>query len=242
VIAKRLTESKLTVPHLYSSIECDITELLSLRSKFKKEASVNVSVNDLVIKASALALRDVPECNGFWNPKTEQSELNPTIDISVAVATPNGLITPIVPQVDTLGLSSISSKVKDLAGRARDGKLKPNEYQGGTFTISNLGSLTSLRLHLPSLLLSSSSSSSPLGMFGISSFTAVINPPQACILAVGSGIQRVIPNEKDPNEVKVTTTMTVQLSSDRRVVDEATAGQFLQAFRAYLGNPTLLLL
>ena len=150
VIAKRLTESKLTVPHVYSSIECDITELLALRNKFKKEANVNVSVNDLVIKASALALRDVPECNGFWNQKTEQPELNPTIDISVAVATPNGLITPIVPQVDTLGLSSISSKVKDLAGRARDGKLKPNEYQGGTFTISNLGlsppSTTSLTL------------------------------------------------------------------------------------------------
>jgi pyruvate dehydrogenase E2 component (dihydrolipoamide acetyltransferase) len=238
VIAKRLTESKLTVPHVYSSIECDITELLSLRSKFKKDAGVNVSVNDLVIKASALALRDVPECNGFWNPKTEQSEFNPTIDISVAVATPNGLITPIVPQVDTLGLSSISSKVKDLAGRARDGKLKPNEYQGGTFTISNLGSLPSALISLPYL----SSLSYPLGMFGISSFTAVINPPQACILAVGSGIQRVVPNEKDANEIKLTTTMTVQLSSDRRVVDEATAGQFLQAFRAYLSNPTLLLL
>jgi pyruvate dehydrogenase E2 component (dihydrolipoamide acetyltransferase) len=111
VIAKRLTESKLTVPHVYTSIECDISELLSLRNKFKKEASVAVSVNDLVIKASAMALRDVPECNGFWNPITGSAEYNPTIDISVAVATPNGLITPIVQTVDQLGLSSISAKV-----------------------------------------------------------------------------------------------------------------------------------
>lgn len=111
VIAKRLTESKLTVPHMYTSIECDITELLSLRNKFKKDANINVSVNDLVIKATALALRDVPECNGYWNQTAGKAELNSTIDISVAVATPNGLITPIVQQVDQLGLSSISSKV-----------------------------------------------------------------------------------------------------------------------------------
>eukprot|EP00604_Paraphysomonas_vestita_P002778 CAMPEP_0174820874 /NCGR_PEP_ID=MMETSP1107-20130205/4979_1 /TAXON_ID=36770 /ORGANISM="Paraphysomonas vestita, Strain GFlagA" /LENGTH=437 /DNA_ID=CAMNT_0016037055 /DNA_START=164 /DNA_END=1477 /DNA_ORIENTATION=+ len=218
VIAKRLTESKLTVPHMYSSIECDITELLNLRNKFKKEANVTVSVNDLVIKASALALKDVPECNGFWNPTTGKPELNSSIDISVAVATPNGLITPIVKNVDALGLSSISNNVKDLATRARDGKLKPQEYQGGTFTISNLG------------------------MFGISSFSAVINPPQACILAVGGGIQRVIPNPSKPDDVKITTTMIVQLSADRRVVDEAIAAQFLQVFQTYLSNPSLILL
>jgi pyruvate dehydrogenase E2 component (dihydrolipoamide acetyltransferase) len=140
------------------------------------------------------------------------------VDISVAVATPNGLITPIVTGADQLGLSAINNKVKDLATRARDGKLQPAEYQGGTFTISNLG------------------------MFGISSFSAVINPPQACILAVGGGIQRVVAPAAGTTQPRIVTTMTVQLSSDRRVVDEATAAQFLQVFQYYLSNPKLIVL
>lgn len=218
VIAKRLAESKATVPHSYSAIECEIDRLMNLRQTLKKDFGVAVSVNDLVIKSAALALRDVPECNGRWSASEGFAELNPSVDISVAVATPTGLITPILEGADKLGLSAINNKVKDLAKRARDGKLQPKEYQGGTFTISNLG------------------------MFGISSFTAVINPPQACILAVGGGIQRVVPPVEHGGEPRVVTTMTVQMSSDRRVVDEPTASQFLQAFQYYLSNPTLILL
>lgn len=224
VIAKRLTESKATVPHLYTSIECEIDELLALRKTLKADLDVNVSVNDLVIKSAALALRDVPQANAKWNPKTQSVDQGGgRVDISVAVATPNGLITPIVTRADRRGLGDINACVKDLAGRARLGKLLPEEYQGGSFSVSNLG------------------------MFGISSFTAVINPPQACILAVGSGVSKILPplpaaDGKLPSKPRVATTVTVQLSSDRRVVDEATAAQFLQVFRKYFSNPKQTLL
>lgn len=154
---------------------------------------------------------------------SETVELNTNIDISVAVATPSGLITPIVTSADRLGLSGINKTVLDLATRARDGKLKPEEYQGGTFTISNLG------------------------MFGITSFNAVINPPQACILAVSGGVPRVLPPrrigaEGPDGQPRVATTLTVQLSSDRRVVDEAIAAQYCQVFKHYLSNPKLIML
>lgn len=140
------------------------------------------------------------------------------VDISVAVATPNGLITPIVTGADKRGLGDINSKVKDLAGRAKLGKLKPEEFQGGSFSVSNLG------------------------MFGISAFTAVINPPQACILAVGAGIPRVCPPKAAGGKPRIVTTVTVQLSADRRVVDEALAGQYLEVFQGYLSNPKTMLL
>lgn len=218
VIAKRLTESKATVPHFYTTIECEIDNLLALRKVFKKDFDVNVSVNDLVIKSAALALRDVPRVNAKWDKVTcSAGPSGGDIDISVAVATPNGLITPIVKGADKRGISDINSLVKDLATRARDGKLKPEEYQGGSFSISNLG------------------------MFGISSFSAVINPPQACILAVGAGVARVVP-AGDGKGLKVVTSLAVQLSADRRVVDEATAGQFLQVFRAYINDPKTMML
>ncbi len=140
VIAKRLTESKSTVPHFYTSIECEIDELMALRKAFKKDFEVNVSVNDLVIKSAALALRDVPEVNAKYNVKTGTIiPGNGVVDISVAVATPNGLITPILTGADKRGLVDISATVRDLAGRAKEGKLKPEEYQGGSFSISNLG-------------------------------------------------------------------------------------------------------
>lgn len=139
VIAKRLTESKATVPHFYTTIECEIDQLMSLRKGLKKDFDVTVSVNDLVIKSAALALRDVPEVNAKYNPKTGAVIPGSSVDISVAVATPNGLITPILTGADKRGLVDISQTVKDLAGRARDGKLKPEEYQGGSFSISNLG-------------------------------------------------------------------------------------------------------
>jgi len=164
-------------------------------------------VNDIVIKAAALALRDVPEANAKWNDKKNSRDTSSdTVDISVAVATPNGLITPIVTNANNRGLSDINNVVKDLANRAKDNKLKPEEFQGGSFTISNLG------------------------MFGITEFSAVINPPQACILAVGGGISKIYPPRIELGEInpRVVTTLTVQLSSDRRVIDEAIAAQYLQ--------------
>lgn len=203
VIAKRLTESKSGVPHFYASAEIELDNIMKLRKKLAA-MDVKVSVNDLIIRGSALALRDVPEVNASYiNGTVKMSE---TVDISVAVATPGGLITPIVPHTDRLGLSDISLKVKDLATRARDGKLAPEEYQGGSFCISNLG------------------------MFGINEFSAVINPPQAAILAVGGGVKKVVVStpydeSKGADEQPkpgIRNVMTARLSADRRVVDEPT--------------------
>ena len=228
VIAKRLTESKSQVPHFYTTVQIELDAALALRKQLASNHDVKVSVNDLVIRSAALALRDVPEVNATYNAKTNTVSTHDTVDISVAVATPTGLITPIVPQTSTLGLSEISASVKDLATRARDGKLAPEEYQGGTFCISNLG------------------------MFGIAEFSAVINPPQAAILAVGGGVKTVVPGEwiddeeKNAAEAKrrptVKTLMTARLSADRRVVDEATAALFLSAMNKYLAKPELLVL
>eukprot|EP00815_Leptocylindrus_aporus_P006518 CAMPEP_0116058626 /NCGR_PEP_ID=MMETSP0322-20121206/5307_1 /TAXON_ID=163516 /ORGANISM="Leptocylindrus danicus var. apora, Strain B651" /LENGTH=435 /DNA_ID=CAMNT_0003542841 /DNA_START=203 /DNA_END=1507 /DNA_ORIENTATION=+ len=220
VIAKRLTESKRDVPHFYTSVEVELDEVLALRKKLAKN-NVKVSVNDLIIKSSALALRDVQQVNSTYNAKSGKVSVSSTVDISVAVATPTGLITPIVTEADKRGLSNISDCVKDLATRARDGKLKPEEYQGGTFTISNLG------------------------MFGIDEFSAVINPPQAAILAVGGGKPKIIPTPyvdgvEEQEKPQVKTIMTAKLSADRRVVDEATAAVFMNAFQQYLGQPHLL--
>lgn len=211
VIAARLTESKATIPHYYSRMECSIDNMLAFR-KTLKAAGVNVSVNDLVIVAAALALRDVPEANSFWNGSA--IEQNDSVDISVAVATEGGLITPIVKDADKIGLSAVNKNVGDLATRARKGGLAPEEYTGGSFTISNLG------------------------MFGISEFTAVINPPQACILAVGGGMPR--PKSTAPGVLEKETVMTVSLSADRRVVDDHVAAQFLQVFRTYCEQPSLM--
>jgi pyruvate dehydrogenase E2 component (dihydrolipoamide acetyltransferase) len=216
VIAKRLTESKQTVPHSYAEMTVEIDAVLKLRKQLAKEFNINVSVNDAVIKAAALALRDVPEANARYDETRQAVVRNPSVDISVAVATPTGLITPIVTASDGRGLVNINSTVKDLATRAKAGKLKPQEFQGGSFSISNLG------------------------MFGVSSFSAVINPPQSCILAVGAGIPRVV--AVSPEELRASTQVTVQVSHDRRVVTEAVAAQFLQAFRGYLSNPTALVL
>lgn len=221
VIAKRLTESKRDVPHFYTSVEIELDEVLALRKKLVNDHEVKVSVNDLIIKSSALALRDISAVNATYNVKNNEIVPSDDVDISVAVATPTGLITPIVTGADKRGLSSISSCVKDLATRARDGKLKPEEYQGGSFTISNLG------------------------MFGIDEFSAVINPPQAAILAVGGGSPRIIPTTyvegaEEQEAPKVKTIMTARLSADRRVVDEATAAVFMKAFQEYLSKPHLL--
>jgi pyruvate dehydrogenase E2 component (dihydrolipoamide acetyltransferase) len=223
IIARRLTESKSQVPHYYTSMEIELDNVMALRKNLAANHDVKVSVNDLIIRSSALALRDVPEVNATFDPVTNQVSMLPTIDISVAVATPTGLITPIVPTTDRLGLSEISACVRDLATRARDGKLKPHEYQGGTFCISNLG------------------------MFGIDEFSAVINPPQAAILAVGGGTATVVPTPYvDGAETQasptIKTIMTARLSADRRVVDEPTAGLFLAALKHYLTKPELMML
>eukprot|EP00949_MAST-11_sp_MAST-11-sp1_P001500 g1500.t1 len=213
VIASRLTESKATVPHYYSRMTCSIDALLQFRQTLK-ESGVKISVNDLVILASALSLRDMPEINAFWDESSQQVRENASVDISVAVATDGGLITPIVFACDSRGLKSINQNVAELAQKARSGKLQPEEYQGGSFTISNLG------------------------MYQISEFTAVINPPQSCILAVGGGIPVAVMQEN--GELSTETQMTVSLSSDRRVVDEASAAAFLRTFRNYCENPHLL--
>lgn len=214
VVASRLLESKQTVPHFYLTIDCRIDDLLAARERLNAEAkgAFKLSVNDFVIKASAMALKAYPAANVSW---TDDAILQyHSSDISVAVATPNGLITPIVKAAETKGLREISEEVKDLAARARDGKLKPIEFQGGTFSISNLG------------------------MYGIKDFAAIINPPQACILAVGAGIQQpVVVNGK----LEVGTVMSVTLSVDHRAVDGAVGAEYLQVFKRYIENPVSML-
>eukprot|EP00607_Mallomonas_marina_P010756 CAMPEP_0182421830 /NCGR_PEP_ID=MMETSP1167-20130531/7342_1 /TAXON_ID=2988 /ORGANISM="Mallomonas Sp, Strain CCMP3275" /LENGTH=496 /DNA_ID=CAMNT_0024599349 /DNA_START=277 /DNA_END=1767 /DNA_ORIENTATION=- len=214
IIAKRLTESKATVPHSYMSTSVEIDALMTYRAKLKKELNVAVSVNDIIIKAVALSLRDVKAANGAYSSPGKWVS-GGAVDISVAVATPNGLITPIITDADKRGLLDINSKVKELAGRAKEGKLKPEEFQGGTFSISNLG------------------------MFGITEFSAVINNPQGCILAVGGGVPRVLPPSSSSLSLspRVATLLSVTLSSDRRVLDESMQAQFMQALKMYIGNP-----
>eukprot|EP00644_Phytophthora_capsici_P006357 jgi/Phyca11/511668/fgenesh2_kg.PHYCAscaffold_94_\ len=222
IIAKRLTASKRDVPHSYTSIDCEIDNILKFRKQLKNKHDVKVGMNDFILKAVALALRDVPEANCFFDVKTQSIQPNQSVDVSVAVATPTGLITPIVPKVDTLGLSGVNSIFMELVSRARQNKLKPEEFQGGSFTVSNLGS------------------------FGIDQFTAVINPPQACILAIGGGRKEVLPPleivEGVNPEPRLATLMNVTLSSDRRVVDGVIAGQFLQVFKSYMESPELMVL
>ncbi|KAG0291647.1 pyruvate dehydrogenase complex dihydrolipoamide acetyltransferase component (E2) [Linnemannia gamsii] len=219
IIAQRLSESKQTVPHYYVTVECEMDKVLKLREVLNKasEDKYKLSVNDFIVKASALALKAVPEANSAWmNDSIRQYHSS---DICVATSTPTGLITPIVANADKKGLSTISNQVKDLASRARANKLAPHEYQGGTFTISNMG------------------------MFGIKHFTAIINPPQSCILAVGSTEKRVLPARAgDEGELRTASVMAVTLSSDHRTVDGAVAAQFLKAFKGYLEEPLKLLL
>jgi pyruvate dehydrogenase E2 component (dihydrolipoamide acetyltransferase) len=216
VIARRLTESKQTVPHFYLSLDCELDALLKLRKELNTQgeaAGIKLSVNDLIIKATAAALKKVPQANAAW--AEDAIVYYNRADISVAVATDAGLITPIIKDAWSKGLGTISSEMKDLAKRARDNKLKPEEFQGGTFSISNLG------------------------MFGITDFSAIINPPQGCILAVGKGEPR--PVVKD-GALAIATVMTCTLSVDHRVVDGAVGAQFMQAFQDLIQNPLGLML
>ena len=221
VIANRLLESKQTVPHFYLTIECQIDALLEVRAQLNAQAMLRaddkgkppykISVNDMIIKASACALRDKPDCNSSWYDDAIVYYNN--IDVSVAVATPDGLITPIIRNADQKALPQISNEMKELAGRARANKLKPEEFQGGGFSISNLG------------------------MYGIKDFAAIVNPPQSCILAVGAGEEKVI--SKGGN-FEVVNVMNVTLSVDHRAVDGALGAEWLQAFKRYIEQPVLM--
>jgi pyruvate dehydrogenase E2 component (dihydrolipoamide acetyltransferase) len=217
-IAKRLTSAKTLIPHYYLTIDCNIDELLAVRAKLnekspKGEGAYKLSVNDFVVKASALALMRVPEVNASW---TDTAILrHKHADVGVAVALDFGLITPIVFRAEEKGLAVLSNEVKALAERARAKKLKPQEYEGGGFSVSNLG------------------------MFGIKDFTGVINPPQSAILAVGAGEQRAV---VQGGILKTATIMTVTMSCDHRVIDGATGARFLQAFKGYIEEPASMLL
>ncbi len=219
VIAKRLTESKQTVPHFYLTMDIELDALLKLRGELNARSSKDgagafkLSVNDMVIKAAAIALRRVPKVNASF--LEEGVAFYEDVDISVAVAIPDGLITPIIRRADQKGLATISNEMKDLGLRARAGKLKPEEFQGGGFSVSNLG------------------------MFGVKDFQAIINPPQAAILAVGAGEQR--PVVKD-GQLAVATVMSATLSVDHRVVDGALGAEWLQAFKSIIQEPLNLML
>jgi pyruvate dehydrogenase E2 component (dihydrolipoamide acetyltransferase) len=214
-IARRLSESKQTVPHFYLTVDIELDALMGLRKQLNERDGANykLSVNDFIIKASALALKKVPAANAMWTD--EAILLFDEVDISIAVATDAGLITPVIRNADQKGLSTLSNEMKDLAKKARDGKLKPEEFQGGGFTISNLG------------------------MFGIREFSAIINPPQSCILAVGAGEQRVVVRD---GAAAVRTMMSCTLSVDHRSVDGAVGAQFLAALKPLIEDPLQLML
>ncbi|KAH9937135.1 dihydrolipoamide acetyltransferase [Fomitopsis serialis] len=220
-IGTRLTQSKQDIPHYYLTLDINMDKVMKLREVFnktlgEKDKTAKLSVNDFVLKAVACALADVPEANSAWMGEVIRQYKK--ADISVAVATPTGLITPIIKDVGAKGLASISTEGKSLAKKARDGKLQPQEYQGGTFTVSNLG------------------------MFGISHFTAIINPPQSCILAVGGTQSTLVPAPEEERGFKVAQIMKVTLSADHRTVDGAVGARWLAAFKGYLENPLTFML
>ena len=219
VIARRLAEAKQTIPHFYVSMDIEIDALLKLREELNARSpkegpgAFRLSVNDLIIKAAAVTLRRVPKVNASYTE--ENVILYDDVDISVAVSIPDGLITPIVRKADQKGLAAISNEMKDLGARARSGKLKPEEFQGGGFSISNMG------------------------MYGVSEFAAVINPPQAAILAVAAGQQRPVVKN---GALAIATVMTCTLSVDHRVVDGALGAEWLAAFKAVVEDPMSLML
>lgn len=213
-IAQRLSEAKRTVPHFYLTIDCEIDALLELRKRLN-EALPNgskISLNDFVVKAVALSMREVPTVNASWTESAIRQWRR--CDVSIAVATPGGLITPVIRDADIRSIGAVAADSRSLAERARASRLKPEEYQGGGFTVSNLG------------------------MYGIRQFAAIVNPPQACILAVGAGEQRPVVRD---GQLTVATVMTCTLSVDHRVVDGAVAAEFLSALRESIQQPMRLL-
>jgi len=218
VIADRLTKSSNEIPHFFLTIECEIERLLEMRKDLNNRAPegegfFKLSVNDFVVRAVALAIKKVPMVNVSWTDKAMR-QLN-NVDISIAVATEGGLITPIIRNADRKGLTEISIETKVLANKARDGKLTPEEYQGGSFTISNLG------------------------MYGVKEFSAIINQPQSCILAVGAGEKRAVVKK---DTLSIATMMSCTLSVDHRAVDGALGAQYLQAFKSLIEDPLTMIL
>ncbi len=214
VIAERLQEAKQTIPHFYLTVDCTIDRLLDMRADLNgRSDAYKISVNDFVIRAVALAMRKVPEANAQWGGNVIRRFKD--VDVSVAVAIEGGLITPVIRKADTKGLAALSNEMKELAQRAREGKLAPEEYQGGSFSISNLG------------------------MYGIKQFDAVINPPQAGILAIGVGEKRPVVKN---GALDVATVMSCTLSCDHRVIDGAIGANLLTAFKGFIEDPLTMLL
>jgi pyruvate dehydrogenase E2 component (dihydrolipoamide acetyltransferase) len=219
VIARRLSEAKQTIPHFYVSIDVELDALMKLRADLNARSpkegagAYKLSVNDLVIKAAAATLRKLPATNASWTD--DAMVIYDDVDISIAVSIPDGLITPIIRKADQKGLATISTEMKDLAARAKAGKLKPEEFQGGGFSISNMG------------------------MFGVKNFSAIINPPQAGILAVSAGEKR--PVVKD-GQLAIATVMTVTLSVDHRAIDGALAAEWVSTFKSIVEDPLSLML
>jgi len=218
-IAKRLTEAKQTIPHFYVSVDCELDALLALRGQLNGSApqkngkpAYKLSVNDMIIKALALALRDVPDANVSWTDEAMVKHKH--ADVGVAVSIPGGLITPIIRRAEEKSLSTISNEMKDMGKRAKERKLKPEEYQGGTTAVSNMG------------------------MMGVKSFSAVVNPPHATILAIGAGEKRAVVKD---GAVAIVEAMTVTLSTDHRCVDGALGAELLGAFKGYIENPMSML-
>ena len=215
IIAQRLQESKANAPHFYLTVDCEIDTLLAARKVMNEQSpdDVKISVNDLVIRAAAMALVKVPKANASW--EGDNTRLFHHADIAMAVAVDGGLVTPVIWAAEQKGLAEIAATSRDLATRARNGTLAPEEFAGGSFTISNLG------------------------MFGIREFAAVINPPQGAILAVGAGEERPVVRN---GQLAVATVMTITLSADHRVVDGAVGAEWLQAFKGYIEAPVTMLL
>lgn len=215
VTAKRLQESKQTVPHFYLSVDVRMDRLMEVREKLKGSSDVKLTVNDFVVKAAARALMKVPEVNSAW--MGDKIRRYSSVDISIAVQTEHGLMVPIVRAAERKGLAAISSDVKQLAAKAKEGKLQPSEFVGGTFTISNLG------------------------MLGVKSFAAIVNPPQAAILAVGATRPELVPST-NAQGYETARIMTVTMSCDHRVVDGAVGAQWLAAFKGFIEDPLTLML
>ncbi|AEV92290.1 Pyruvate dehydrogenase complex dihydrolipoamide acetyltransferase [Rickettsia slovaca 13-B] len=217
IIAKRLLESKQTVPHFYLSIECNVDKLLDIREdinkSFSEDKSTRISINDFIILAVAKALQEVPNANASWGEDAIRYYNN--VDISVAVAIEDGLVTPIVKNANQKNILELSREMKALIKKAKDNKLTPEEFQGGGFTISNLG------------------------MYGIKNFNAIINPPQSCIMGVGASAKRAIVKN---DQITIATIMDVTLSADHRVVDGAVGAEFLAAFKKFIESPVLMLI
>ena len=214
VIARRMVEAQQTIPHFVLTVDCDMDRLLKLREELNLRAEgFKLSLNDFLIRAVALALKKVPRANASWSE--EAILLWPNIDVSVAVALDDGLVTPIIKGADTKSLAAIAREMAALTARARDGKLKPEEFQGGTFTLSNLG------------------------MYGIKDFAAIVNPPQACILAVGAATPCAVVKA---GALAIASVMSATISCDHRVVDGAVGAQFLAEFKRVVEDPLVMLL